>query len=72
MGVGLKNVFCQLFVSTVWGTMLRNVIWVGHFIELKRGKFFQKLVNFLESSANSLTPTVLSFFDFVRLYEAVL
>ena len=32
LGVGLKNVFCQLFVSTVWGTIF----------ELKREKFTKK------------------------------
>ena len=33
LGVGLKNVFCQLFVSTVWGTIF----------ELKGGNFLQKI-----------------------------
>ena len=33
MGVGLKNVFCQLFVSTVWGTIF----------ELKREKIYKKI-----------------------------
>ena len=34
LGVGLKNVFCQLFVSTVWGTIF----------ELKRGEIFYKKI----------------------------